>query len=252
MTEALIRTSELGRDYRKGGETVRALRDITLEIAAGEFVAIMGPSGSGKSSLMNLLGFLDRPTTGAYWYGGQDVSRLSPDSLAAMRRREVGFVFQNFNLLGRSSAIENVALPLLYAGVGKAERRRRASAALDAVGLGHRKDHQPRQLSGGEQQRVAIARSLVNKPAVILADEPTGALDSRTGRGVLALFQALNKTGMTIIMVTHDATVARHARRIVSLADGRMATDEPVEAPIEADEGAGDNAGPGADPQVAR
>lgn len=234
MTEALIRTVELTKDYRKGGETVHALRSITLEVRRGDFVAIMGPSGSGKSTLMSLLGFLDRPTSGQYSFEGQDVSALGPEALATARRHKIGFVFQNFNLLGRSSAIENAELPLIYAGVGRAERRRRAATALQAVGLAHRQDHWPHQLSGGEQQRVAIARAMVNSPALILADEPTGALDSRTGHGVLALFQLLNRAGMTVVVVTHDQKVGQHANRIVTLEDGRMVADERLATPIDA------------------
>jgi putative ABC transport system ATP-binding protein len=244
MAEPLIRTVELTRDYRKGGEVVRAVQGISLEVRTGEFVAVMGPSGSGKSSLMNMLGFLDRPTSGQYWFDGQDVSALAPDELAERRRSKVGFVFQSFNLLGRSSALENIELPLVYAGLAKAERRRRASLALDAVGLSRRGGHWPHQLSGGEQQRVAIARALVNNPSLVLADEPTGALDSRTGRGVLALFQALNRHGLTIIMVTHDLHIARHAGRIVSLADGRLARDEPLAEPIDAAAGLAELAEP--------
>ena len=234
MTAALIRTVELTKHFRQGGELVHALRGITLEILRGDFVAIMGPSGSGKSTLMNLLGFLDRPTSGQYWFEGRDVSVLGADALAANRRHKIGFVFQNFNLLGRSSAIENVELPLIYAGAGKAERRRKAATALEAVGIAHRQDHWPHQLSGGEQQRVAIARAMVNNPALILADEPTGALDSRTGQGVLTLFQLLNRFGMTVMVVTHDQKVGQHASRIVTLEDGRMVGDERLATPIDA------------------
>jgi putative ABC transport system ATP-binding protein len=234
MTEALIRTVKLTKDHRQGGEMVHALRGITLEIQRGDFVAIMGPSGSGKSTLMNLLGFLDRPTSGQYWFEGRDVSALGTDALATNRRHKIGFVFQNFNLLGRSSAIENVELPLIYSGMGKAERHRKATTALKAVGIAHRRDHWPHQLSGGEQQRVAIARATVNSPALILADEPTGALDSLTSQGVLALFQLLNRFGMTVVVVTHDQKVGQHASRIVTLEDGRMVGDERLATPIDA------------------
>jgi putative ABC transport system ATP-binding protein len=230
----LIRTIDLTKDYRIGGTVVRALQGVGLSVRRGEFVAVMGPSGSGKSTLMNLLGCLDRPTAGRYVLDGEDVSRLDADARAAVRNRKIGFVFQTFNLLARSTAIENVELPLIYGGVVRAERRRRAAAALASVGLGHRRDHRPRQLSGGEQQRVAIARALVNDPLLLLADEPTGALDSRTGLVILAIFQALNRAGRTIVLVTHDPAVARHARRIVAMHDGRVVRDEPVPVPLDA------------------
>jgi putative ABC transport system ATP-binding protein len=223
---ALLQTHDLGKDYPMGASIVPALRGITLEIGDGEFTAIMGPSGSGKSTLMHLLGLLDRPSNGRYRFAGRDVSRLGEDARAALRNRRIGFVFQNFNLLPRNTAIENVELPLVYAGLAQAARRRRAAAALAAVGLSHRENHWPRQLSGGEQQRVAIARALVNDPSLILADEPTGALDARTGRDILALFQQLNRDGRTIVLVTHDRDVGRHAGRILSLRDGRLIADE--------------------------
>jgi putative ABC transport system ATP-binding protein len=213
---------------------VRALEGVTLCIEAGESVAVMGPSGSGKSTLMNLLGLLDRPSRGRYWIEGEDVSQFSPDQQATIRNRKVGFVFQASNLLARSTALENVELPLVYAGVGASERRRRAGDALEAVGLGHRRSHWPHQLSGGEQQRVAIARAIVNEPLMILADEPTGALDSRKGLTILALFQALNHAGRTLVLVTHDAQVARHAARIVNLRDGQLISDEPVAERLDA------------------
>ncbi len=208
--------------------TVHALRGISLELHAGDFVAVVGPSGSGKSTLMNLLGLLDQPTEGGYLLAGQDVLRLSPDRRAQVRNRSIGFVFQTFNLLARSTAFENVELPLIYAGVGRWERRWRAEAALASVGLGDRRDHWPSQLSGGEQQRVAIARALVNDPLLILADEPTGALDSRTSLEILAQLQALNDTGRTIIIVTHDPTIARHARRVIAMRDGRAISEKAV------------------------
>jgi len=230
----LLQTDGLGRNYAMGGSVVPALRGVTLEIGDGEFAAIMGPSGSGKSTLMNLLGLLDRPSSGRYWLAGRDVSRLEEDARAGVRNRRIGFVFQSFNLLPRNTAAENVELPLVYAGLAKAARRRRAAAALAAVGLSHREDHWPHQLSGGEQQRVAIARALVNDPSLILADEPTGALDARTGREVLALFQLLNRDGRTIVVVTHDRDVGRHAGRILSLRDGRLVADERPERPLNA------------------
>jgi putative ABC transport system ATP-binding protein len=215
--------------------TVHALRGISLELDAGDSVAIVGPSGSGKSTLMNVLGLLDQPTVGSYSLAGQDVLRLSPDQRGQVRNRQIGFVFQSFNLLARSTAFENVELPLIYAGVSRRERRRRAEAALGSVGLRDRRDHWPSQLSGGEQQRVAIARALVNDPLLILADEPTGALDSRTSLEILAHLQALNKAGRTIVLVTHDPTVARHARRVVIMSDGRTVREERVANPLDAE-----------------
>jgi putative ABC transport system ATP-binding protein len=224
----VIATEGLGKDYRLGPHTVHALRGVSVTIARGEFVAIMGPSGSGKSTFMNLLGCLDTPTAGRYVLDGSDVARLSRDQLARIRNAKIGFVFQSFNLLARSTAFENVELPLVYAGLARRERRLRAEAALDSVGLRDRRDHWPSQLSGGEQQRVAIARALVNDPLLILADEPTGALDSRTSLDILARLQALNEAGRTIVLVTHDPTVARHARRIIAMRDGRAAREERV------------------------
>jgi putative ABC transport system ATP-binding protein len=230
----LVRIEQLGKTYIAAAAPVPALDGATLDIAAGEFVAIMGPSGSGKSTLMNLLGLLDRASAGRYWLDGEDVGGLGPDRWARLRNAKLGFVFQSFNLLARSTALENVELPLLYAGVATAERRRRAGAALDAVGLAHRRAHWPYQLSGGEQQRVAIARAIVNEPRLILADEPTGALDSRTGLMILALFQELNRAGRTVVLVTHDAHISRHAGRVVTLHDGRLLTDMPVAEPLDA------------------
>jgi putative ABC transport system ATP-binding protein len=197
-----------------------------MNIQCGEFVAIMGPSGSGKSTLINLLGLLDRPTHGCYLFEGRDMSRLHHDDRAMYRSRKIGFVFQNFSLLGRNTALENVELPLIYAGIPKGERLKRATVALDKVGLGERKGHWPAQLSGGEQQRVAIARALANDPVLILADEPTGALDSATGLEILASLQSLNEHGRTVIVVTHDPIVARHAKRIITMRDGRAIRDE--------------------------
>jgi putative ABC transport system ATP-binding protein len=213
---------------------VQALRGVSLQVARGELVAIMGPSGSGKSTLLHLLGCLARPSGGQYWLEGQDVSALGKDALASIRNRRVGFVFQLFNLLPRVTACENAALPLLYSGMGSAEREQRAVAALLRVGLGDRLYHYPHQLSGGQQQRVAIARALVNGPSLILADEPTGALDSRTGLDIMALFQELNRAGVTIVLVTHEVSIARHAHRIVSLRDGRIASDRPNDPPLDA------------------
>jgi putative ABC transport system ATP-binding protein len=230
----LIRTVGLSKCYPSGSREVAALEEITVEIGRGEFVAVMGPSGSGKSTLLYLLGCLDRPSAGTYCLDGADVARLNPDALAGLRNRRIGFVFQSFNLLGRSTAVENVELPLVYSGLPRLERRRRAVAALAALGLGDRKDHWPSQLSGGEQQRVAIARALVNGPAIILADEPTGALDTRTGLEIMAVLQSLHRSGRTLVLVTHDARLARHAGRIVRLRDGRMVGEETVDAPLDA------------------
>jgi len=219
----------MGKVYPTLGESIWALSDVTLDIQAGEFVAVMGPSGSGKSTLMNLLGLLDRPSGGNYWLDGDDVGRLCPDRKAELRNRKLGFVFQSFNLLARSTALENVELPLVYSGCTSAERRRRAGEALDAVGLAHRRTHWSYQLSGGEQQRVAIARAIVNDPLLILADEPTGALDSRTGLAILALFHELNRTRRAIVLVTHDPQVAQQAGRIVTLHDGRLIGDASLD-----------------------
>ncbi len=226
----VLRVEGLGRDYDMGAETVHALREVTLEVGRNEYVAIMGPSGSGKSTLMNILGCLESPSRGTYWLNGQRVSGLLDKELARIRNREIGFVFQTFNLLARASALRNVELPLVYAGVPAGERRRRAVAALERVGLGERMHHRPNQLSGGQRQRVAIARALVTDPALLLADEPTGNLDSRTGEDVLALFAALHAEGQTIVVVTHDSEVAGHAQRRVVLRDGEIASDERAPA----------------------
>jgi putative ABC transport system ATP-binding protein len=222
MSAPLIRTRGLEKAYRVGDNTVTALSDVSVDIDAGEFVAVMGPSGSGKSTFLNLLGCLDRPSAGEYLLEGERVSGLDGDRLAAVRNRRIGFVFQSFHLLARTSALENVALPLLYAGVGARERRARAQEMLEQVGLAERAQHEPMQLSGGQQQRVAIARALVTKPALILADEPTGALDSRTSLEILELLQSLNGQGLTVVLVTHEADVARHARRVLHFLDGRV------------------------------
>lgn len=221
----LIVLRDLSKIYA-AGQTVHALRGVNLEIAAGEFVAIMGASGSGKSTLMNILGCLDTPTSGSYLLDGVPVQDRDADALAALRNRRMGFVFQQFNLMPRTSALENVELPLLYAGVRQPERSRRALAALQRVGLGDRSSHSPAQLSGGQQQRVAIARALVNEPALILADEPTGALDSETSAEVMQLLDALNRQGITVILVTHEAEMAAWARRRLLFKDGRLVVDE--------------------------
>jgi putative ABC transport system ATP-binding protein len=221
-----IDVRDVTKTYALGDVKVEALRGVTFTIDRGEYVAIMGPSGSGKSTLMNLLGCLDRPTSGAYLLDGIDVSTLNDDELAAIRLRKLGFVFQGFNLLARTSALKNVALPLFYAGLGTRARNAAATAQLEEVGLGDRVDHKPSELSGGQQQRVAIARALVNDPAVVLADEPTGNLDSQTSEEIMALFRQLNAGGRTIIMVTHDENIAGHAKRIIRLKDGRITSDE--------------------------
>jgi putative ABC transport system ATP-binding protein len=225
MNELVIRIRDLTRDYVMGSETVRALRGVSLEIRRNEYVAIMGPSGSGKSTMMNVLGCLDTPTSGEYWLSGQEVSRLSDDALARVRNKEIGFVFQTFNLLPRASALHNVELPLVYAGVPAKERRQRAAEALERVGLGQRLHHRPNELSGGQRQRVAIARALVNEPAILLADEPTGNLDSATSEEIMRVFGELHAQGQTVIMVTHEPDIATHAERVVVLRDGRVETD---------------------------
>ncbi len=222
---ALIRIRDLTRSYPMGDETIHALRGVSLDIARNGYVAMMGPSGSGKSTMMNLLGCLDTPTGGEYWLNGHEVSRLSDDELARVRNREIGFVFQTFNLLPRSSALHNVELPLVYAGVGPRERRARAAAALERVGLAQRMDHRPNELSGGQRQRVAIARALVNEPAILLADEPTGNLDSVTSEEIMRVFGDLHAAGQTVIMVTHEADIAAQAARVVVLKDGRVESD---------------------------
>lgn len=209
-----------------GNETIHALRSISIEIKRGEYVAFMGPSGSGKSTLMNIVGCLDTPTSGTYILNGNDVSNMADNELATVRNKEIGFVFQTFNLLPRSSSLENVALPLVYAGFGKSEREERAMAALDSVGLGSRAKHKPNELSGGQRQRVAIARALVNDPSIILADEPTGNLDTKTSYEIMGLFEALHAKGNTIIMVTHEDDIAHYAHRIVRLRDGLIESDE--------------------------
>jgi putative ABC transport system ATP-binding protein len=232
--KAVVQLTAIAKIYRLGKVEVPALRGITVEIAGGEFVAIMGPSGSGKSTLMNIIGCLDRPTSGTYILNGHDVSRMTDDDLADVRNREIGFVFQTFNLLPRLSALKNVEMPMIYAGLPPSQRRERALSALQRVGLAGRIHHTAPELSGGEQQRVAIARALANRPAILLADEPTGNLDSRSGEEILAIFQELNAAGMTIAMVSHDREIAEHAGRILNLRDGRLVRDEVVPQPLQA------------------
>ena len=235
-TDRIIETRRLGRTYRMGTVAVEALRDVDLTVRRGEMVAVMGHSGSGKSTLMNLIGCLDRPTAGTYLLEGEDVSALSRDRYADIRNRRIGFVFQGFQLLPRTSALENAALPLLYDRTGRIEYPDRAARdALERVGLGDRMDHEPNRLSGGQQQRVAIARALVTRPSILLADEPTGNLDTRTSLEVLALFQELNDAGITLLIVTHEPEIAVYAERIVELRDGRLVRDEPVSGRRRAD-----------------
>jgi putative ABC transport system ATP-binding protein len=231
MTEAaIIRLAGLTREYRMDAETVHALRGVDIEIRRNEYVAIMGPSGSGKSTLMNVVGCLDTPTAGEYWLNGVEVSAMDDDELARVRNREIGFVFQTFNLLPRASALHNVELPLIYAGIGARERHRQASQALERVGLGDRMHHRPNELSGGQRQRVAIARALVNSPSILLADEPTGNLDSATSAEIMDVFEQLQDQGQTIVMVTHEADIAARAHRVITLLDGRVHSDTMREA----------------------
>ncbi len=222
----IIQLTDIARSYIVGSETIHALRSVSLCIAKNEYVALMGPSGSGKSTLMNVLGCLDTPSRGEYILNGIAVSKMSDDELAEVRNKEIGFVFQTFNLLPRSTALENVALPLVYAGIGKAEREQRAKQVLEQVGLGNRMSHRPNELSGGQRQRVAIARALVNKPAIILADEPTGNLDSKTSVEIMGLLEEIHQNGNTIILVTHEEDIARHAHRIIRLKDGLVENDQ--------------------------
>jgi putative ABC transport system ATP-binding protein len=225
MTTSLIEVEHIAKVYRMGEVDVHALRDVSLTITEGESVAVMGPSGSGKSTLMNILGCLDRPTSGQYRLLGQEVSRMDRNALARVRNRTLGFVFQSFNLLSRTSAIENVELPLFYAGVSARERHRRSREALERVGLGERVHHHPNQMSGGQQQRVAIARALVTRPHLMVADEPTGNLDSRTSAEIMALFQELGRTGITLLLVTHEPDIASYASRVVVMRDGLVQSD---------------------------
>ena len=233
----LIQIRDLHRVYQVGESEVRALDGVSLDIEANEYVAIMGPSGSGKSTLMNILGCLDTPTKGSYQLNGKEIAERSDDELAHIRNQEIGFVFQTFNLLARADALHNVELPLVYAGLKHEERRRRAKESLELVGLGDRMKHRPNELSGGQRQRVAIARALVNKPSIILADEPTGNLDSRTGEEIMAAFEAIWRHGNTVIVVTHEPDIAEHARRVVRMRDGRIESDTVNQRPRSATPG---------------
>jgi putative ABC transport system ATP-binding protein len=230
----IISVKDLKKTYIMGAARVYALQSITLDISKNEYVALMGPSGSGKSTLMNLVGCLDTPTAGEYWLNGTNVSTMTDDELAEVRNKEIGFVFQTFNLLPRLTALENVALPLVYAGIGKSDRLDKARQVLDAVGLGDRVDHKPNELSGGQRQRVAIARALVNDPSIILADEPTGNLDSKTSLEIMGILEEIHKLGNTIILVTHELEIAAHAHRIVRLRDGLVESDEKNGAVVSA------------------
>jgi putative ABC transport system ATP-binding protein len=234
MAAPRIEARDLSKDYQVGPHVVHALRGVSVAIGAGEFVAVVGPSGSGKSTFLNLIGCLDAPSAGTYLLDGRDVSRLTADEQADVRSRKIGFVFQTFNLLPRITALDNVELPLVYNGTPPRERRARARAALAAVGLSDREHHHPVQLSGGQQQRVGLARALVNDPLLVLADEPTGNLDTRTGTEVMAIFQTLNRRGITIVLVTHEADIAAYAGRVLTFRDGRVIADEPVADPRQA------------------
>ncbi|MCY2687836.1 ABC transporter ATP-binding protein [Salinimicrobium sp. TH3] len=230
---SVIKIRQITRDFNLGQEVVKVLKGIDLEIEKGEYVAFMGPSGSGKSTLMNLLGCLDTPTSGQYILNGKDVSKMTDDELAEIRNKEIGFVFQTFNLLPRTTALENVALPMIYAGASKSQRKERAEKVLADVGLADRMDHKPNQLSGGQRQRVAVGRALVNNPSIILADEPTGNLDSKTSLEIMNLFDEIHRSGNTVILVTHEEDIARHAHRIIRLRDGMIESDEKKEVNLE-------------------
>lgn len=232
MTKAIIQVSDLKKIYKMGSQEVHALDGVSFDVMENEYIAIMGPSGSGKSTLMNLIGCLDTPSSGTYVLNGQDVSTLEDAELAEVRNREIGFVFQTFNLLPRTDCLSNVELPLIYSGVNTTERHERAAKTLQRVGLGDRMDHKPNELSGGQRQRVAIARALVNNPSILLADEPTGNLDTKTGDEIMMLFEELYRMGNTILVVTHEDEIAEHARRIIRLRDGVIETDVKVENPV--------------------
>ncbi|NDL67047.1 ABC transporter ATP-binding protein [Anaerotalea alkaliphila] len=232
----MLQIENIGKIYGSGSTAVKALEDVTVRIGNGEFVAVMGPSGSGKSTLMNIIGCLDRATSGTYILDEVDVKELSDDQLAAIRNKKIGFVFQSFNLLPRISALKNVELPMVYAGIGHKERRERAMEALSRVGLSDRMDHNPSELSGGQKQKVAIARALVNRPAIILADEPTGNLDSLSSEEIMVQFQSLNKEGVTVLIVTHEPEIAGHTKRIVTFSDGHLVRDHVVDNPLSAEE----------------
>lgn len=232
MSNAMIQVRDLKRIYMMGNTEVRALDGVSFDVMENEYIAIMGPSGSGKSTLMNLIGCLDTPSSGTYILNSQDVSRLEDAELAEVRNREIGFIFQTFNLLPRTDCMANVELPLIYSGVSGSERKERAAETLRKVGLGDRLDHKPNELSGGQRQRVAIARALVNNPSIILADEPTGNLDSTTGEEIMKLLEELYRTGNTILLVTHEDEIARHARRIIRLRDGIIESDQKIEDPV--------------------
>ncbi|MGM0547452.1 MAG: ABC transporter ATP-binding protein [Bacteroidota bacterium] len=232
MSKPIIQLSKLTKIYQMGSQEVRALDGVSFDVMENEYIAIMGPSGSGKSTLMNLIGCLDTPTSGTYILNNQDVSELDDAELAEVRNREIGFVFQTFNLLPRTDCLSNVELPLIYSGIKTAERRKRSTETLERVGLGDRIDHKPNELSGGQRQRVAIARALVNRPSILLADEPTGNLDTQTGEEIMMLFEELYRSGNTIIVVTHEPEIAQHARRIIRLRDGKIESDIEVENPV--------------------